>query len=287
MQKLDVYCEPFCIKEGHQFEIHHVNYRRDQPYTCFMHFHDVHELVFFENIDGSYFYNQGETELINNDIVFTPSLETHDFELTEQEKSWHIIQFLPEFIHDSNFAQAADFFKKGAHLRLSAEHLNEIQTQLKWLLTSYTKNPHGEKSATLLKLLLLSLVEYAQPVNSQNFQPIATHRGFAKMARIIKLFRQQQYVDLSLNEAAALCFLSPSYFSRLFKRVFRCNYSEYSIQHKLYSAARLLGQSQFSITDISYELNFSSPSHFIALFKKHFSVTPHKYRVQLQHRIKN
>lgn len=39
MSKEQVYCEPFCIEEGYQFEIHKVQYELNAPYTCFMHFH--------------------------------------------------------------------------------------------------------------------------------------------------------------------------------------------------------------------------------------------------------
>lgn len=94
-------------------------------------------------------------------------------------------------------------------------------------------------------------------------------------------FKNQSAVELSLNEAAEMCHLSPSHFSRVFKQIFRTNYSEYVLRHKLYSAARLLSQSTLSITQISYELNFSSPSHFIAQFKKLFSVTPRQFRTTM------
>ncbi|MCI2283900.1 helix-turn-helix domain-containing protein [Colwellia sp. MSW7] len=70
----------------------------------------------------------------------------------------------------------------------------------------------------------------------------------------------------------------------MFKTVFRCNFSEYCLRHKLYSAARLISQTERSITDISYELYFSSPSHFIAQFKRQFEVTPFKYRQNVQKR---
>ncbi|RDV25251.1 AraC family transcriptional regulator [Alteromonas aestuariivivens] len=68
------------------------------------------------------------------------------------------------------------------------------------------------------------------------------------------------------------------------KQVFRCNFSEYVLRHKLYSAARMLSQTNQSTTQISYELNFSSPSHLIAQFKKQFSTTPRQYRDELSQR---
>lgn len=283
---MKVYCEPFCIQKGYNFEVHQVSYQAGESYSCFMHFHEVHELIFFDQIEGSYFYSQGESQLIDNDIVFTPTLETHDFELTNKAKSWTIVQFLPDFFVQHGLTQEASFFQQGMHLRLSESDLIAVKQQVNWLQASYQQNPHSQKSITLLKLLLIWLAETATPVKQPHTQPITQTSGYERLTPVIDLFRHQQSVDLQLEQAAELCHLSPSYFSRLFKSIFRCNFSEYAVRHKLYSAARLLGQSRFSVTDISFELNFSSPSHFIALFKKQFGMTPKKYQTDLRERVK-
>ncbi|AWB67652.1 AraC family transcriptional regulator [Saccharobesus litoralis] len=287
MQASQVYCEPFVIEHGYQFEIHHVKYKTDDAYSCFMHFHEVHEFIIFDEIEGSYYYSQGESQLKQNDIVFTPALETHDFELSNKQKSWYIIQFLPSVIDTPEMEAIGSFFQQGMHLRLPEEQMANIKQQVKWLYESYQENPMSEKSLTLLKLLVIWIAEYAKPVTPPNIQPITKSLGFEKLTPVINMFRQQTSVELTLVEAAELCHLSPSYFSRMFKKVFRCNFSEYSLRHKLYSAARMLSQSHYSITDISYELHFSSPSHFISQFKKQFATTPHKYRADLKERAIN
>ncbi|BFM20263.1 helix-turn-helix transcriptional regulator [Gilvimarinus japonicus] len=281
MKKSNIYCEPFCIRQGQNFEVHHVVYNHGDPYSCFMHFHEVHELIVFEEIEGSFFYNQGESALNDYDLVFTPALETHDFELTERPKSWHIVQFLPSVLEDPKLAGAADFFRYGMHMRLPAERKAQVAQATHWLLQAYGENPFSEKSQLLLGLLLTCVAECATPVQSPHTQPLQRAAGFERLTPIINLFRHKRSVELSLKEAAELCHLSPSYFSRLFKSVFRYSYSEYGIRHRLYSAARLLVQSELSITDIAYELGFSSPSHFISLFKKQFGVTPKKYHDQV------
>lgn len=277
MKKNNTYCEPFCIKEGYDFEAHYVSYEESDPYSCFMHFHEVHELIVFEEIEGKFFYHQGESELHDNDLVFTPALETHDFECSDRKKSWFIVQFLPSFLEEQGLSAAESFFKYGMHLRLEPEYKTQIRTVVGWLEESYRQDPFSEKSVSLLRLLLSWLAEVAKPVKSPHTDTLLKPNNDARLEPILDLFRRNASVDLSLNEAAALCHLSPSYFSRLFKSVFRYNYSEYGIRHRLYSAARLLSQGGSTVTDVSYELNFSSPSHFIALFKKQFGVTPKKY----------
>ncbi|MCF2949624.1 AraC family transcriptional regulator [Paraglaciecola aquimarina] len=281
MKSQRVYCEPFCIEKSHLFEIHKVVYKEQDTYTCFMHFHEVHEFIFFESITGQYFYSQGESVLEDNDIVFIPALETHNFDCADGEKSWYIIQFLPELFEHKDFLGVRELFNQALHLRLQPEHIAVIQQQLEWLHSCYLKDPHSALSLSLLKTLILWVAEFSYSVDLSHNQPIAKSQGFKKLQPIIDLFRHNPSVDLSLNQAAEKCYLSPAYFSRLFKSVFRCNYSEYNLKHKLYSAARMISQTEKSITEISYELHFSSPSHFIAQFRKQFSVTPKKYRNQI------
>lgn len=279
-----MYCEPFCIEQGYQFEIHKVSYKATDPYSCFMHFHEVHEFIIFDQIEGSYFYSQGESALKNNDIVFTPALETHDFELQNTDKSWYILQVLPEFFKQEDMAQYASLFQQGLHLRAVPSTIHEINQQMRWLHQSYLDDPLSVKSMTLLKLLIIWIAEHAKPVKTPNLKPLTSSQGYEKLQPVINKFRFETVVDLNLNQAAKLCHLSPSYFSRLFKKVFRYSFSEYLLRHKLYSAARLLSLQKTSITDISYNLNFSSPSHFIAQFKRQFAVTPLQYQKQVKKR---
>lgn len=259
-----------------------MQYGEQDPYSCFMHFHEVHELIIFENINGRYFYSQGESALQSNDLVFTPGLETHNFECADGPKSWYIVQFLPTLLANKDMADVANMFAHGLHLRLSPEHVHIVQQQTQLLLQSYKESPLSCLSISLLKTLILWTAKHAQSVNVSNNSPIATSLGYEKLKPIIDLFRHRPNVELSLVQAAETCFISPAYFSRLFKRVFRCNYSQYSLQHKLYSAARLITQTEKSVTEISYELNFSSPSHFVAQFKKQFAATPKKYRSEIK-----
>ncbi|GAB3480401.1 helix-turn-helix transcriptional regulator [Marinomonas epiphytica] len=281
MIKTPTYCEPFYIQEGYQFEVHKVSYQAGEEYSCFMHFHEVHELIFFDHVQGSYIHSQGESSLENYDVVYTPALETHDYELQEGAKSWTIVQFLPDFLAENGLLKEAEFLQYGVHLRLNKAQITNIRQQLEWLKDSYQENPYSLKSLTLLKLLIIWLVEHAQPVNAQNHYLVTASKGHERLAPVIEQFRSHLYVDLTLVEAAELCHISPSYFSRLFKSIFHFNFSEYTVRHKLYSAARLLTQTNKSITDISYDLGFSTPSHFIALFKRQFELTPKQYRNEL------
>lgn len=83
---------------------------------------------------------------------------------------------------------------------------------------------------------------------------------------------------LSSFEASELCNVSPSYFSKSFKKVMTVSYTEYITEVKLMWAKEFLVLSNNSIEKISDKLGFNSTSYFIKIFKKHENLTPSLYR---------
>ncbi len=285
MNTPSVYCEPFSIKGGCQFEIHHVCYLHDEDYSCKTHFHQVHEFICFERIEGMYIDHEGESILEDHDVVFTPSLETHNYELSERNKSWYILQISPQFFDQENLAEESKLLQKSRHFRLNKNNKEQLHTVLLWLLNSYNENPNSLKSLQLLRLAISLVLEGDQKNISQESRHLEESVSFNKIKPVADLFKKSSSVNLSLEEAAELCFLSPSHFARLFKKVFHTAYAKHALKHRLYHATRILGQTERSITEISYELNFSNPSYFISIFKRQYGITPKQYRNSLKERM--
>ncbi|MGY0638093.1 MAG: helix-turn-helix transcriptional regulator [Paraglaciecola chathamensis] len=284
MKQQNVYCEPLCIAKEYLFDIQKISYQDAEPYSCLMHFHEVHELIIFEDIEGCYFSSQGDSQLANNDIVLTPALEVHNYEISPKAKSWYLIQFVPKILDLPQFQSVKPLFNRGMHLRMNRQNIAVVQQQCRWLLDCFEHQPRSEKSVALLNLLLLWIADQAQQVEQNSEHTLRHVQGYSRLMPVIKLFKHDEYVNLTVGEAAVKCHLSTSHFSRLFKSVFRHTYANYILQHKLYHGARMLSQSKYSVTQISYEMAFSSPSHFIAHFKKYYGVTPYQYRSDIHRR---
>ena len=91
---------------------------------------------------------------------------------------------------------------------------------------------------------------------------------------------------LSLYEASKLCYLSPSYFSRLFFKETGESYTTYTSHLKIKWAKDFLEKTELSITQISDELSFSNPSYFIRTFSKFEGITPAAYRSSYRNQIR-
>ena len=88
---------------------------------------------------------------------------------------------------------------------------------------------------------------------------------------------------VTMNDMARLCHLSPSYFSRLFRREMGENFINYVNRIKVQWAKERLRSSNDSVVQIAQELGYMDSSYFISVFKKFEGTTPlayrqHKYR---------
>jgi YSIRK-targeted surface antigen transcriptional regulator len=86
------------------------------------------------------------------------------------------------------------------------------------------------------------------------------------------------YGDITLDNLAEICHLSPNYLSSLFKKEVGSSINKYIQQLRVDEAKRLLDLTNYSIAEISAMLNFNDQSYFIKTFKKHTGVTPKQYK---------
>lgn len=85
-------------------------------------------------------------------------------------------------------------------------------------------------------------------------------------------------VDIKISDMAAVVFMSERSLSRKVKTLTGATPKQMLMTIRLEHAAQLLINSEFNITQLSYETGFSDPSHFTRSFKKHYEMTPTEYR---------
>lgn len=84
--------------------------------------------------------------------------------------------------------------------------------------------------------------------------------------------------EVTLNEMADLCNMSPGYITRIFKRYYGIGAVDYAHLIKIVRARLYLSCTELSISDISYSLGYNDPGYFGKVFKKYEGVTPSAYK---------
>lgn len=88
--------------------------------------------------------------------------------------------------------------------------------------------------------------------------------------------------EIDLNEIAAKLCSSYSKFRKIFKKYTGYSPADYFQEIKIRKAKELLLETNMSIKEVAYELNFSSYEYFLSRFKKRTGLSPQKFKHQLK-----
>lgn len=88
--------------------------------------------------------------------------------------------------------------------------------------------------------------------------------------------------DLSVSSIAANLYITPNYFSRLFKRVKGEGCNEYLVRKRIEKAESLLVNTSIKTGKIAVLVGYHDTNYFSLAFKKHTGMSPTKYRESVQ-----
>jgi len=87
--------------------------------------------------------------------------------------------------------------------------------------------------------------------------------------------------NISLQQLAKHCLVSPFHFSRIFKAIMNISPHQYLMEVRLNHAKLLLTTTDQSVTHIALACGFNSPEHFATAYRFRFKINPSAYRKQL------
>lgn len=94
---------------------------------------------------------------------------------------------------------------------------------------------------------------------------------------------QQNYIEpISLEKLSMLAFLSPKYFSKLFKAHTGYTVTEYTQKLRIARACELLASTPDPIASVAAQTGYSDVKYFSRIFRRTMSMSPMEYRRQSQ-----
>lgn len=98
---------------------------------------------------------------------------------------------------------------------------------------------------------------------------------------VCRLLAQRYTQPMSQAQAAAAVHLSPSSFSRFFRRMTGRTFVSYLHELRVADACRRLAESEAGVTDICFDCGFENVSNFNRVFRKLRGTSPRDYRKRL------
>ena len=266
-------CEPIELPLGASVIAERVIIAADAPRIgSFAHFHDVVELVLFRRVDGE-FIAEGKRHLLGDGaITFVPSMRCHDFSLEQGAMEWVLVQVDPYVAESLIMGVGASRLSRPFCAWPDERQRSRIDALADWLLAAPSPEPVNSR---IVELLLLAVAEAPER------EPLEDRVDSASVERLLpalEQLRSSPAEPLTLQRAAAMCSMSPPYFSRRFREVLKMTFTDYARIYRLHLAARRLIGSSAAISAIAYSSGFSTPAHFAARFRERFGMTPREYR---------
>ncbi|PSB22750.1 AraC family transcriptional regulator [filamentous cyanobacterium CCP2] len=111
-------------------------------------------------------------------------------------------------------------------------------------------------------------------VQNYLFPPAVNGLPKRRLKQIVDYIHDHLDQELTLETLAAIAYMSPSYFSRLFKHSTGLSPHQYVIHCRVERGKHLLRQGKLSIAEIADSLGFTHQSHFSHHFKRLVGHTP-------------
>ncbi len=113
----------------------------------------------------------------------------------------------------------------------------------------------------------------------QTRDPSSSHDG--KIKKAVRYIETHYFEDIRLEDVADHVYLSPHYFSKLFKKEMGVGFNSYVNKQRLMGAKKMLQYSDWSISRIAHNLGYSCSSYFCKVFRNAYNITPQEFRSSL------
>ena len=268
--------EPIPLGEQQTIKgFHHVKKDFETPW----HFHPQHELTYIEASVGTKFigdyvgpYEPGELVLIRSNVPHC--WRNHQQQITDSKSiviQWNrgVIAKTPELAPVFEMLKMAS---KG--IIFDQREIAPVIPQLKNMMQLKGQYLYLELLTVLIKL---STTTFKTLSASSFIEDLPTEYG-TRMIKIYDFVGAQYHRKIYLKELADLVNMTEQSFSRFFTNMMGRSFFTFLNEYRINVAARMLLDTEDSVSQISFACGYESPPFFFKKFKDIYKVSPAKYR---------
>lgn len=157
-----------------------------------------------------------------------------------------------------------------------------IQAMYEEMLQEYTKNTKYSQIILTGMVYKLFFYMYENHIPSESDKHILHLNKFDERIQeaLVYIENHLEYGS-PIEEVAAYVSLSPSHFSKLFKKVTGSSYTDYLTDVRIQHAQILLATTTLTIHEIASKIGVSGGNYLCTIFKKNLNMSPSEYKKSL------
>lgn len=270
----------------------HMQATRSNCVCTIPHSHEYIEVLYCTGGDFEIWLNGKYFNFSKGDLVVINSHEIHTIN-SLSEGHYIVLRFLPEIIYSAgNSVFEAKYISpflinSSRHQRIfHPEELEgtDIAKRMTDILEEYVKKPYGYELAirTYINGIFLQILRYWNTKNIDLELDTGVSGEFLEKIHGVMDYVSANFEnDITASDAAAMCNVSYSYFSRIFKQITKHSFSEHLNYVRITEAEKLLASTDLSMTEIAMQTGFSTSSYFIQQFRLRKHISPKQFRKNL------
>lgn len=245
--------------------------------------HDFYEIVLVEKGSGIHITEKERYPIFHGDIFLIKPGFAHTYEEIKQLRIINII-FIPETINFplydlKNLPGYKDFFESSLdskhNLNLNAEQLNTANEIILEMRYEQQNRQIGYEYFMHLDLMRLSGL-----ICRSYFKPsVFSDKGVTKLVNVLRFIEHRYKEKIQMDELSAIAGMSPSSLLRVFHDEVGETPINYLLNLRLEKAAKMLRETQASISQISYAVGFNDSNYFSKMFRRKHSCSPREYKI--------
>lgn len=206
--------------------------------------------------------------------------------------------FQPEFI-DAELGEKGDFVNAVFRYLLQNEEAGEIPSRYVKLSGSQSRTigilfedmfeefqRKEEGFRHLIRADLTKLLIGVFRIRSRECREYHESESYKKamVASTMDYMKNHCHEEIRLEELAARFYLSPSYFSRIFKEITGENAIACLQGYRMDTACEMLSATGWPVSEIARQVGYSDQKYFYELFRRKTGMSPGQYRTQYRNR---
>lgn len=227
--------------------------------------------VYVVNIDDAHmFMSEYDTPLTIYNLLFRPAF--FDMSLLGRHSFADVIHhfLLRTFQYDG--------FSHSLSVNFDESELPEISRLFQRMHAEYDSHEPGFEELIRAWTIEMLVYIFRKLRAAEDFSAAPTGMKEDVLNHVFEYIRKNYAEPVSLEKLSMMAFLSPKYFSRLFKAQTGCTVTEYTQKLRISKACELLGNSDASVADIAEQTGYNDVKYFNKLFRRLVGSSPAEYR---------
>ena len=246
------------------------------------HIHDYYEMYYLVAGKRRYFIDHSLYDVEPGDIILVNRGDIHKTVSLEGVENYerYLLNFSEEFVKKAeSFFPRSEFEKifllKKMHI---PKHHRRNFNALVIKLTQECDAGGYKKQLALVHMteLLISLSRFADEKTLRVSDYLTTYEN--NIQNVCHYICNNYNKPISLEDIAKIAYMSPTYFSKKFRKVTGFGFSEYLNNVRIKMAIDMLLETNYSITEIAMNCGYQDSNYFGDVFKRVMNMAPSTYR---------